>query len=342
MFKDVFAPKRDEKVLFLVDIPHDDLKDSDAWKARREMAQNWYTTFKEMGRKAGFSVDFREYNATGRHGLPIPQETIDAVRRSDLVLALTEYSSSSSLKPICDEVDTMTRCASMPTIEKRMEDTALRADYSQVKTYATAIEKMLNGAVGAEITFSTGDALYVDLRHRVAEADRGDCSKVGQFINFPSGEGCKVPYEATTEEIVSGLGDSRTAGIMPVKYGDEFLRYKIVKNRITEVIGEGTKAAEMRQFFSGEPNRANIAELGIGCNPKAIVSGNVLEDEKVGLHIAYGLSVHIGGKIETDVHQDIVFAKGCPIEGTILTLIYSDGTKIELIRDATLQYDLLK
>ena len=45
MFKDVFAPKSEEKILFLVDIPHDNLSDSKKWIDRREMAKDWYNSF---------------------------------------------------------------------------------------------------------------------------------------------------------------------------------------------------------------------------------------------------------------------------------------------------------
>ena len=31
MFNDVFAPKAGEKVLFLVDLPHNDIKDNEKW-----------------------------------------------------------------------------------------------------------------------------------------------------------------------------------------------------------------------------------------------------------------------------------------------------------------------
>lgn len=341
MFKDVFAPKVGEKVLFLVDMPRSNLSDSDAWRARRKMAQGWYKTFKEMGAEEGFSVDVLEYEATRQHNAPIPQEVVEAARKSNLVIAITEYSASSSLKPVCDAEGSITRCASMPRAEERMEKTAFRADYAEVQIYATAVERMLNDAVGAEIRFSTHDTLYIDLRYRVAESDKGDCSKVGQFINFPSGEGCKVPYEATPEEAVK-LGDSETEGILPVSYNGELVKYVIKNNRIVDIIGSGEKAEKMRAFFEENDTRRNIAELGIGCNPKAVVSGNVLEDEKVGLHIAYGTSVHLGGRVRSDVHEDIVYAKGCPIEGTALTLVNADGTRTELIQNATLRYHLLK
>ena len=51
MFRDVFAPKSGYKVLFLIDTPHDDLKDNNKWTDRRKMAREWYDTFQEIGNK---------------------------------------------------------------------------------------------------------------------------------------------------------------------------------------------------------------------------------------------------------------------------------------------------
>jgi len=340
MFRDVFAPKPGETVLFLTDVPHGTMDDSNGWAARRKMAQDWYECFKKMGADEGFSVEMLEYLATGRPNAPIPQEIIEVARKSSLVIAMTEYSASSSLKPICDAANTVTRCASMPGVERRMERTALRADCTELQACAAAIETMLNAAVGAEIVFSTQDSLYVDLRYRVAGSDRGNCSTPGQFINLPSGEGFKVPYEAVPEE-VTGLGESKTEGILPCSCNGELAKYVVRNNNVVDVIGSGKEAEEMRIFFGQNDTRRNIAELGIGCNPDAVISGNIIEDEKVGLHIAYGTSLHIGGKVQSDVHQDIIYAKGSPIEGVTLTLIGEHGAKTELIDNAVLRRYLL-
>ena len=164
------------------------------------MAREWYETFKEMGKKKGFSVNFDQYEATGEHNSPVPQEVLDNASKSDILIAMTEYSGSSSFVPAFMHKDSTTRGASMPLVEKRMEETAFKADYSKVKNYAYSIEKMLNDAIGAEISFSTGDNLYIDLRNRIAVADAGECIEPGQFINFPSGKACKAPYEATSDE----------------------------------------------------------------------------------------------------------------------------------------------
>jgi len=337
----VFAPKSGEKVLFLVDTPHDEIKDNNIWTDRRKMAKEWHDIFKEIGNKTGFSVSMMEYKATGVHNSPVPQDAIDAAKKSNLIIAMTEFSGTSTLLPLCKAEGSITRGASMPGVEKRMEETAFSADYAEVKKHALAIEKILNVTIGAEVLFSTGDVLYIDLRNRVAKSDTGDYSKTGQAINFPSGEACKAPYEGTSDEIAE-FGESKTEGILPSDYNGELVRYVIKNNKIADIIGNGEKAKEMREFFEENHTRRNIAELGIGCNPKAVVIGNVLEDEKVGLLIAYDMSIHLGGKVKSDVHQDICYSKGCPVEGTTLTLINADGSKTELIQDAMLRYELLK
>jgi leucyl aminopeptidase (aminopeptidase T) len=340
MLEDVFAPKKGERVLFLVDLPHDEIEDNDEWQARRQMADEWRGDFGKMAETAQFTVDKIEFPATGKNNAKVPGHIIDEARKSNLVIAMTEYSATAPLGGVCDEEGSITRCASMPGVAKGMEETALRADYKKVKMYALALTDMLNNSVGARISFSTGDSLYLDLRGRVAEADTGECSQAGQCINFPAGESFKVPYEAVEDE-VGEYGPSKSSGIMPVDYDGDLVKFVIKNNRVVDVEGDGPKAVEMKEFFAQNDSRRNLAELGLGCNPKAVVSGNVLEDEKVGLHIAYGLSEHLGGKVDSDLHEDIVYAKGCPVEGETLILLDKDGSETELILQSQLRYDLL-
>jgi len=79
----------------------------------------------------------------------------------------------------------------------------------------------------------------------------------------------------------------------------------------------------------------NIAEVAIGCNDKAVVTGNVLEDEKAGFHWAFGRSDHLGGIIgihafsapDKVIHKDIVYAIGNPIVCSKLDFIFMDGKR---------------
>ena len=55
----------------------------------------------------------------------------------------------------------------------------------------------------------------------------------------------------------------------------------------------------------------NIAEVGIGLNRKAKVTGIVLEDEKAygTCHIALGNNIGFGGKVDVPLHIDCVIKK---------------------------------
>ena len=131
--------------------------------------------------------------------------------------------------------------------------------------------------------------------------------------------------------------------MIPVMLGHELVVAAVEENRIVEVIGDGPEAAEAREYMLLDDALRNIAELGLGCNEKAVISGAVLEDEKVlGMHWAYGRSDHIGGVTGVAefsdpthvVHQDIVYAKGGPVEIASLALEYEDGTAEEIIKNA--------
>jgi leucyl aminopeptidase (aminopeptidase T) len=70
-----------------------------------------------------------------------------------------------------------------------------------------------------------------------------------------------------------------------------------------------------------------IGELGIGVNPKARITGNLLEDEKAGktAHIAFGNNENMpGGKNNSKTHRDFLF------HSPTLTVTYSDGSERQL------------
>jgi hypothetical protein len=346
---DVFAPQPGEKVLVMSDLPHGEWTDNENWADRREMAMEWHSAFQRLGSKLGFSVHpLLTYPATGAHNASLPEDGEmdsqrvrfeDILRDTNIVVALTEYSASAPLIEFSQELPNL-RAASMPGVMKSMEQTALAADYSEVARKSHILADKLDQAVGAKVEFSTGHQLYLDLRSRKAEADDGQlyADKKGiRFINLPSGEAFIAPYEGELEG-----QPSRTKGMIPVMYDDELVLFRVEENCIVEVIGDGPQVAQKRDYFAVDQARRNIAELGLGCNDKAVISGSVLEDEKVlGLHWAYGRSDHLGGTVGVAdfsdpshvVHYDIVYPKGGAVEIASLVLEYEDGTSEEIIRD---------
>jgi leucyl aminopeptidase (aminopeptidase T) len=294
------------------------------------MAEEWRQGFLALGINC---PPLLHYAATGANNgeLPesalqegIPRNLVEELTRADIVLALTRYSATAPLSSLARHLGTL-RVASMPGVLRRMEQTALAADYAQVALRADLLAQRLTDAEAADVTFSTGHTMHFDLRYRTGEADNGRCHReqAPHLINLPSGEGFIVPYEGERPN-----DPSQTVGTIPVQRGDEIILLHVDENIIREIEGNGPEAETMRELFAVDPARRNIAELGLGCNERAIVSGCVLEDEKAGMHWAYGRSEHIGGTVGPGaftnpahvIHNDIVYAPESPIGIQELTL----------------------
>jgi len=349
---DVFAPEPDERVAVMVDGPTADVPDNEEWKGRRAMAGEWRAGFEALGAKVGFEVlPLVVYPAVGTHGADFPAEAdvggrampmASVLDEVSLALVLSEFSATAALVDVCRRRPgaNVFRAASMPGVQKRMERTSLAADYAQVAMRCRILRDLLQPAELAEVEFSTGHACVFDLRHRMCENDDGylhrDKSDDIPVINLPSGESFKVPYEGEKP------GDpSRTEGEIPVSEEGETVVFVVKENRIVDAAGEGEVAARYRKYFEDDPARGNIAELAFGCNDRAEVTGNVLEDEKAGFHWAFGRSDHLGGVVgldafknaETVIHQDIVYARGNPITIARADLVATGGERTTVIRD---------
>jgi hypothetical protein len=346
---DVFAPQPGEKVLVIVDLPGEEIKDTGMWADRREMAKEWHAAFQQLEDSLKINVlPLLFYAATGAHNGPLPEKgTMDGkeVRFDELftdaniIVALTEFSATAPLVEATKKFSDL-RVASMPMVSRGMEQTALAADYAAVAQNCHILWERLNRAVGAEVVFSTGHEFYFDLRNRHAEIDDGrlHADKEGaRVINLPSGEAYMAPYEGELDG-----QPSETAGMLPVMFDGELVVGRVVANLIVEVIGDGPQAEEARKTLALDYALRNVAELGLGCNDKAVVTGNVLEDEKVyGMHWAFGRSEHIGGTVGPQdfsdpslvMHRDFVYPRGGSIEIASLVLNYEDGEREEILRE---------
>ena len=350
LFTDVFNPQSGETALVLLDTPHGQILDTPAWAQRRAMAQRWHAALAQLGAKHDFRVlPLLSYPATGAHNGQLPahgQQGGDPVAldelaaRVTLILALTQFSASAPLIAWTQRWPKL-RVASMPLVAPEMEATALAADYAQVARNCAALRARLDRAEYAQVRFSNGDGLLLDLRFRSARVDDGQLhpSKPSpRLVNLPSGEAYKAIYEGEQPGI-----PSETRGVMPVEWRNEIVRLEIDRNRVIDVLGRGDAAADLRNVLSLDGARRNVAELGLGCNPSARVWGNILEDEKAGPHIALGRSEHLGGVTGPDafedprhiLHHDFVYARQSPIHLTKLNLINADRQSDLLVVDGS-------
>jgi len=342
----VFEPQAGEVATVVVDRPHGDLSDTESWRGRRDLAERWRAGLAELGARRDFTVTpLLSFAATGANNADLPAkgrlgtEEVDlreTLSSSTLAIAMTQFSATAPLSLLAEANDDF-RAASMPGVEERMEATALAADYGRVARRCRAIAEAMRGAVLCDVVFSTGHRCWFDLRHREAELDDGSLPRFKQgsrVINLPSGETFIVPYEGELEGVPSW-----TAGTIPVRQDGETLLLHVSQNRIQLVEGEGPAAEGFRHLFAHDPARANVAEVAFGVNDRAVVTGNVLEDEKAGFHWAFGRSDHLGGVVGVAsfrepgnvVHQDIVYARGNPVQVTQAELVHPDGRRVAVI-----------
>jgi len=319
LVRSVFPPRSgDRRLVLLVDYPAGPEQDRPRWTARRELAAEWGKILHREREKLGLEhVDRAGYAATGSNNADLPAagvllgETqpgsaaalessgeaveLDALfNRTQIVIALTEFSATAPLK-LAARV-TGLRAATMPGFDERMLP-ALRIDYGQVHDRVLAIKTRLDRAEIADVVFEVdgGDRceLRFDLRYREAHASTGRFPEPGTAGNLPSGEAYIVPFEGRS-------GDpSRTRGLLPVQIGGEVVVYRVRENRAVAVESRGAQSRSEAQRLESEPAYGNMAELGFGVLAEFGLEpiGEILLDEKLGFHIAFGRSDHFGGQV---------------------------------------------
>ena len=350
-FVDVFAPQPEDVLTIMYDLPHGEIQDQPAWQERREMAAEWHRQIQTFAQNCGVKVNpIVEYEATGAHARDLPEygqqegqpvRLEEIVKSSTILISMPQFSATAPLLVLTEKYENL-RVASMPSVSKSMEQTGLSADYNKIARVCSQLVPLFEQSDGIEVVFSTGHTCYFDTSdHKPVRQDNGllhPGENAFRLRNFPSGEVFVVPNESP---------ESKTKGEIPVAAGDEIIILIVEKNRIIDVLGEGPIATQKRPEFQHEKALCNIAEVAIGCNDKAVVTGNVLEDEKAGFHWAYGRSDFLGGTVSPKdfsapdkvLHQDIVYAKGNPIVCERLDFIFPDGTRKTAIRDGELMIE---
>jgi len=254
------------------------------------------------------TVDFYPYFSIGRSGAE-PTETMARVmQRFDVILAINSFSLTHT-QARENASKTGARVATMRGAIPEMfyPDGSISVDYPAVEQETQIIAGVLSRANRAHIVTRAGTDLSFSLKGRRGREDNGMYVKAGRWGNLPAGEAYIAPVEGSGEgQLVikkgwhSGLKD------------DMALHFR--QGEVFEIVGGGEIGSQLRKIlglgshYSRKSLRCNLAELGIGTNPKARRVDITIEAEKIKgtLHIGIGDSSHMGGNIVADYHQDFV------------------------------------
>jgi leucyl aminopeptidase (aminopeptidase T) len=241
-----------------------------------------------------------------------PATVAAAMLAADIVVAPTVQSiSHTEARRAATEAGV--RVASMPGVTSEMLARLMSADLIQLRKRGTAIGRAMGAGAEARITCARGSDLRLGLEDRTATVDAGALNMKGAFGNIPCGEAFIAPMEGSAEGTL--IVDGSIAGIGKVS---EPIELTVHEGHLTEAKGEQGEALMGVLTEHGEAG-TNVAELGIGTNEAARLTGNVLEDEKIRgtAHVAFGASAAIGGTVQVPVHVDCVLRRPTvEIDGT--------------------------
>ena len=363
--------QQDRRLALLVDLPDAHLEDNNDWHRRRTLAWQWRTELGRALEPAGLEVRLYAFaNARTNNG-PLPSEAwtvasdvavlhhvdeaqglpslpMDEVFQSaQILMAPTELSATAPLKLGARRFGF--RAATMPSFKESMIG-ALRLDYQEIDRRCRRLKELLDAAHGVDFHFQVGDEdhhLHLDLRRRSAHVSSGLLAQPGVAGNLPSGETYIVPYEGEDP-----ADPSRSSGTLPVQLDGEVVLYDIEGNVAKAVRGDGPVAERERAFLASEPAYGNVAELGLGVLSAFGLEpiGEILLDEKLGLHIAFGRSDHFGGQVGPDdfssadnvVHIDRVYLPQTQpaVKVRKVDWIDADGAASALMRDGDYVADI--
>ncbi len=235
-----------------------------------------------------------------RDGEEPPSPAAAALKASEVAVMLTSCSlSHTAARRAASEKGC--RIASIPKANQEMLVRGLAVDHKAMAERCRRVRDQLAPGGVLHITSDKGTDLSMDISGQPLFMDAGQLGGAGAFGNLPAGETALTPRDGSTEGVLVVDGSMSGVGLL-----EEPLRIHIENGEAVSIEG-GPQAQVLRDLLEAAgPRSGNIAELGIGTNDKAEISGMVLEDEKVmgTIHIALGNDCSMGGTVDVPIHLD--------------------------------------
>jgi leucyl aminopeptidase (aminopeptidase T) len=193
------------------------------------------------------------------------------------------------------------RIGTLPGVTEDIMVRCMSADYHAIAARTERLCRLLEASASIRVTSPAGTDIVMPIKGRQAHASTGLFREKGQSGNLPTGEAYLAPLEGESNGVV--VVDGSMAGVGMVR---EPIRITVEGGYATTIEG-GEEAARLRALLEphGRDGR-NVAEFGIGTNDRAILTGVILEDEKVmgTIHVAFGDNKSMGGTVRVASHLD--------------------------------------
>ena len=314
--KYVLASESEDKVLVIYDRECEDIAGA----------------FNESAKELGLNL--RTYKLIGEHRplKDVPDELEKTL--SDYNIIINTFTSRANETPfrikLTDlEMGTGARVGHGPGITREMmTEGPMNVNYEELQKVAFSFMDILHGVEKFHITTKKGTDLEIYLDGREFETDV--VIEKGNMGNLPAGEVWAAPVETKARGTL--VVDGTIGG--NIGHVEKELKIEIENGRIVSMHSEDADLViAVDELLSIDKDAKTIGELGIGLNPKARLTGNMLEDEKAArtAHLAFGNNLDMpGGKNPSDMHLDMLFHK------PTMEITYLDGSKRVVMRDGEL------
>jgi aminopeptidase len=282
--RDCMGTKQHEKILVITDEPLRTLGYA-LWKAAKDF---------------GNDVLLTEILPRKSNGEEPPAEVAELMKKFDVVFCPTSKSlTHTDARRAASALGV--RIATLPGVTEEIMVRCMNADYNAIAKRTHALCAMMEKTSVIRVTSPAGTDVSMPIKGRTAHASSGLFREKGQSGNLPTGEAYLAPLEHQSNGVVVVDGSFATVGIVKTP-----IRIIVKDGYATEITG-GAEAEQLKKLLEPHGKEAyNVAEFGIGTNDRAIITGKIIEDEKVmgTIHIAFGDNKSMGGTVRVASHLD--------------------------------------
>jgi leucyl aminopeptidase (aminopeptidase T) len=239
------------------------------------------------------------------HGAPPPDQVGTTFAWADVLFGLTRSSMAHTAERK-RATDRGARYLSLPDYSlDQLAAPSLAFDFGSAIPVAEQLKRTLDRGRRVRVTSEGGTDILFSIEGRTANATPGVCWEPGSLGSPPDAETHIAPVEGTAEGVivVDGSIPCREIGLLTAP-----VRLTIPAGAITAA--EGSVAATLNGILDrvGRPEARLLAEFGVGLNPKATLTGRMLDDEGCAgtIHFGFGSNATIGGRTSVPFHLDFV------------------------------------
>jgi leucyl aminopeptidase (aminopeptidase T) len=262
-----------------------------------------------VARQLGFQATLAESPTRRMHGEEPAEAVAQRMAECDLILGLTSKSMAHT-RARANAGKHGARYLSLPDYSvDLLADASLTADFKTTAPKVRRVADCLSKGKLATITTESGTNIKIRIDGRTGNYCPGFVAVAGELGSPPDIEANVSPLEDGSDGVVVVDGSIPYPGLglltTPVRL--EVRKGLIVKMESSD----RGMLAKLEELFAMQDQKKTrvLAELGIGLNEKARLTGSMLTDEGAAgtAHFGFGSNSTVGGKNEVSFHLDFVF-----------------------------------